>query len=94
MKRLTRGTAGIELLATLIVGGLMIAALILIGWPINAYQCRVRWEGSGLESRYQFLAGGCFVKTAAGRWIPSDRVREVNPNDATVATPVAPIPTR
>lgn len=94
MKRLTRGTAGIELLATLIVGGLMIAALILIGWPINAYQCRVRWEGSGLESRYQFLAGGCFVKTAAGRWIPSDRVREVNPNDAPAAAPIAPIPTR
>lgn len=94
MKLLTRGTSGIELLASLFVLAVVIVLIALIGWPINAYQCRVRWEGSGLESRYQFLAGGCFVKTAAGRWIPSDRVREVNPNDAPAAAPVAPIPTR
>ena len=91
MKRLPHGTSGLELLASIVVLAVLIALVVLIGWPI---QCRVRWEGSGLESRYQFMAGGCFVKTAAGRWIPSDRVREVNPNDATVAVPVAPIPTR
>ena len=94
MKRLPHGTSGLELLVSIVVLAVLLALVVLIGWPINAYQCRVRWEGSGLESRYQFMAGGCFVKTAAGRWIPSDRVREVNPNDATVATPVAPIPTR
>ena len=95
MKRLPHGTSGIELLVSLIALLLFFALVVLISWPINAYQCRVRWEGSGLQSRYQFLGGGCFVQTAAGRWIPSDRVREVNPNDAPAAAPVnAPIPTR
>lgn len=91
MKRLSRGTSGLELLASL---NALAIFIVLITWPINAYQCRVRWEGSGLQSYYEFLGGGCFVQTAAGRWIPADRVREVNPNDAPVAAPVAPIPTR
>lgn len=89
MKQLNRGSAGIELAASLITLVLGAAIIVLVTWPIAAYHCRVSWEGSGMQSRYQFL-GGCFVQTAAGRWIPSDRVREVNPNDA----PVAPTPTR
>lgn len=91
MKHLTRGSSGVELIASLIALVISTALVVLISWPFSAYQCRVRWEGSGLQSRYQFMGGGCFVQTAAGRWIPADSVREVNPNDAPQA---APIPTR
>lgn len=90
MKRLSRGTSGLELL----ISAYFLIILVGVAVGISAHQCRVRWEGSGLQSRYEFLGGGCLVQTAAGRWIPADRVREVNPNDAPVAAPVAPIPTR
>lgn len=47
---------------------------IFIGLP--AYGCHSKWRDSGLDSQYGFFAG-CRVQTPDGRWLPAERVREI-----------------
>lgn len=55
-----------------------LAVILSLGYWISSYKCRARWEESGTRSRFQIFAG-CQVQTAAGKWIPDDRIRDLNP---------------
>ena len=71
MKRTPRGDAEF-------VPALVIAGVSVILWVIFAsLSCSSRWADSGLKSSWGPVKG-CLVKTPAGRWIPDDRVREVD----------------
>lgn len=71
MKRTQRGDA--EIVLTLIF-----ALVSLIVWFIaSSWSCSSRWADSGLQSSWGPIKG-CLVKTASGRWVPDDRVRDVD----------------
>lgn len=38
--------------------------------------CHAAWSRSGLATDYTIM-GGCVVQMPDGRWIPSDRVRDI-----------------
>lgn len=65
-----RGNA--ELLVTI-----FLAVLFgLIAWATAAISCSYKWEDSGLASSYGIFSG-CRVKMPDGRWLPAERVREI-----------------
>ena len=69
-----------------IEAALSIALLLIIGaiaFAVNSWQCSSQWADSGLQSSFK-LGSGCRVKLPDGRWLPADRVREVEiaPKDA------------
>jgi len=43
---------------------------------LNSARCTQRWELSGMESRYTFVAG-CMVKLKGGVWVPSSVIRDM-----------------
>lgn len=51
---------------------LSIAAAIYSSWS-----CSSRWNQSGLSTSWGPIQG-CLVQTPSGRWVPDDRVREVD----------------
>lgn len=51
---------------------------ILLSIPImGPIKCRAKWEGSGMRSDWGFLKG-CQVEVEKGRWLPEDRLREID----------------
>jgi hypothetical protein len=63
--------AAIVIVAT--VGGCNIT--VLYGMP--RFACAQLERATQVPTKYDFLAGGCFVKTPGG-WIPEDRWRSLN----------------
>jgi len=51
--------------------------VVVIGWLIFApWSCHSRWGGSNMDVSWGPIQG-CKVKLPDGRWLPEDRVREV-----------------
>lgn len=71
MKRTQRGS--FEFVVTVVITGVS-----LILWVVlSSWQCSSRWADSGLKSSWGPVEG-CLVKTPSGRWVPDDRVRDVD----------------
>lgn len=66
--------------AMLVLG--LVALLIIFGvfFALAALSCKARWEGSGLQSSWGPVKG-CLVRLPDGRWIPDDRVRDIEISD-------------
>lgn len=66
-----RGDA--ELTASVIV-----LVVCLVGWAIIASaSCSSRWARSGMPTSWGPVQG-CLVKLPDGRWLPDERIREVD----------------
>lgn len=44
---------------------------------VGSWQCSARWEHSGLRSTWAPVQG-CLVQVGPNRWLPDDRVREID----------------
>ena len=55
----------------------MLLAVLLGMAAIKAAQCGASWERSGLKSEWGFFQG-CLVELPDGRWLPSERIREMD----------------
>ncbi len=66
-------------LGTLIVGGFVGVIAALVGGSIayDSWACGRRWGGSGMATTWGPVQG-CQVEVSPGRFIPEDRVREVD----------------
>lgn len=53
-----------------------IAGILAIAGAISAFQCGAQWSGSGMTSKWG-IGSGCRVQVPDGRWLPADRVREI-----------------
>ena len=72
-KRLEGSSGGSELFASLVV-------ILVFGLGSCAYSsvsCESRWEHSNMASTWGPIKG-CLVKLPDGRWLPEDRVREID----------------
>jgi len=58
-------------------GLIALAAFLAVAAIVSSVQCSSRWGHSGLETSWGPIQG-CLVKIENGRWIPDDRVREVD----------------
>jgi hypothetical protein len=61
------------------MGAIIVAVLLaigLIGYWVSAAECKGKWRGSQMESKYGFVQG-CRIKTKDGHWIPSENYREL-----------------
>jgi hypothetical protein len=67
-----------------VIGLLILAAIGIVWAAIDSWACHQRWLRSGLSTTWG-LGQGCLVQTPNGRWIPDDRVRDVDlePRDKT-----------
>lgn len=72
---------------------LVVLAVLLAVWLIASYwSCTSRWSASGMPTSWGPVQG-CLVRTPAGRWVPEDRVSDIDLS-APAAPAAAPIPTR
>lgn len=57
----------------------IVAAIVIFGgaWAMSSMQCSSQWERSHLKAEYGPIQG-CLVELPDGRWLPADRVREVD----------------
>lgn len=63
--------------AIVLAAGLVVLAVTLGPLvAVTAVSCSSRWDGSGLATSWGPLQG-CKVKLPDGRWMPEDRVREI-----------------
>lgn len=62
-----------ELIVGLVITATTLAAVAVIAWA----SCGSRWEYSGLKTSWGPIKG-CLVQMPDGRWLPDDRVREID----------------
>lgn len=68
----------VEVLVALLAGlALVLTAIVFIGLKVDEIACKSRWEESGMAVRWSFW-GGCQVEVQKGRWLPEERVREID----------------
>jgi hypothetical protein len=59
-------------------GSLLLLAVLVVGWLIVApWTCHSKWGSSGMSTSWGPIQG-CLVQTPSGRWVPEDRVRDVD----------------
>lgn len=56
---------------------LVLIALLSAAAYVSALTCERRWAGSGLAVEWGIVEG-CRVLMPSGRWMPDDRVRDVD----------------
>lgn len=71
IKEKMKGITVIEMVLIVAVVGIL--AAIFITPP---FMCKAKWEQSGMASDFGYLKG-CLVEVEPGRWIPSNRVRDL-----------------
>ena len=62
-----------------IIEALIVLAIfaILASVPIaGRLGCEAKWENSGMAYKWGFFSG-CLVEVEKGRWLPEERVREI-----------------
>lgn len=59
------------------VMGVLIGLLILGYMALSSVTCSARWKGSELKTDWGPIQG-CRVQLPDGRWMPEDRVREID----------------
>ena len=60
---------------------LLVAVCILIlsvGIWLNSVSCHSKWNESGMSAVSYSPIKGCMVKLPDGRWLPADRMREID----------------
>lgn len=57
--------------------GVVFVIICILMMMASAAYCGAAWRDSGLQVRWEVL-GGCQVRLPDGRWLPSDRVREID----------------
>jgi prepilin-type N-terminal cleavage/methylation domain-containing protein len=51
---------------------------IIVSVPITGQmRCSAQWERSGMKSEWGLFTG-CLVEVEPGRWLPSERIREID----------------
>ena len=61
-----------------IVAGLVLFLIGIILWVIfSSWSCGARWKHSGVNTSWGPIQG-CLVKMPSGRWVPDDRVRDID----------------
>lgn len=53
-------------------------ALVVIGFVLDAWACHSKWERSGMAGVSYGPIQGCLVKMPDGRWLPAERIREID----------------
>ena len=67
-----------EVVSIVGVGVLITAVCLAIGWWISWAKCHSQWEHSGMTAISWGPIQGCLVKLPDGRWLPADRIREID----------------
>ena len=62
-----------ELMATL-----AIMAIMIIGSVIPYFECHAKWDRAGMSDVEWGIIQGCMVKLPDGRWLPAERLREMD----------------
>lgn len=62
-------TGGLTLVMTIVSLALVITA--------NFFSCTSKWKLSGMKSSYGPMQG-CLVQLPDGRWLPEERIREID----------------
>lgn len=62
---------------TLVLGLVVLLIILGVVCAVASLSCKARWEGSGLQSSWGPMQG-CLVRLPDGRWIPDDRLREID----------------
>ena len=52
----------------------VLAIMTAVSFAADKYSCSVYAEITGMETKYKFLGGGCYVKTDRG-WLLKSQVR-------------------
>lgn len=60
-----------------VVVGLFVL-LICGAFAADRAACHAQWENAGMSEVRWKLVGGCMVKLPDGRWLPADRIREID----------------
>jgi hypothetical protein len=63
--------------ALLALGLLSIVAVVIIGFILENASCKSKWERSGMAGVMWGPIQGCLVKLPDGRWLPEERIREI-----------------
>jgi hypothetical protein len=66
-----KGLGEISMMIFFVVAGFFLYCVI------GAWECSSKWGKSGMASSFGPIQG-CLVQTPGGRWIPEERVREVD----------------
>lgn len=74
MKRLVGEISFVGLVVLLL---LVLAFILSLPFLADWWKCSSRWSTSGVQSSYGPIQG-CLVEVKPGRWVPDDRVREVD----------------
>lgn len=60
------------------VGGLIaIVIIVLVSMIWSPIACHAKWDDAGYRDVKWRPISGCKVQTDDGRWLPTDRVREI-----------------
>lgn len=65
---------GFTLIEVMIV--LAIIAILLAAIVLAPFKCAAKWERSGMATEWGPIQG-CMVEVEPGRWLPDERVREI-----------------
>lgn len=81
-----------ELLITVGLGVISVAVAFGGGSLMALERCTAKWQRSGLASEWG-LFQGCLVRLPDGRWLPEERLREIEIKDLTTepAEPAKPV---
>jgi hypothetical protein len=67
-----------EALVVVMLFVLAFAALIGLGMFFDNWSCKSKWERSGMAAVTWGPVQGCLVKLPDGRWLPEERIREID----------------
>ena len=71
----SRSTRGFTLIEVMITVAILL--IVAVSFFAPYYQCGAKWGRSGMASEWGFIQG-CMVEVEPGRWIPDERVREID----------------
>jgi hypothetical protein len=76
--------------AVFIVSVLFIVGVVIVGFIIENATCKSKWERSGMAGVTWGPIQGCLVKLPDGRWLPEERIREIEIPREPKPTPKVP----
>jgi len=65
----------------ILIAGLIVLLVVVVPVVVLWFQylgCHARWDRAGMSDVSWGPIQGCLVKMPDGRWLPSDRVREMD----------------
>jgi hypothetical protein len=80
-----RGNA--ELLLVIIACIFLFGGVFVLGGILSYYHCHRQWDAAGMSEVSWGVLQGCMLKMPDGRWIPAERVREIDLPRANLTAP-------